>query len=105
MTIKCFPRNATSTQSWKRYAWCSFCIAQVLVFTVAATRPAHAYVDPGSGLLIFQVGGSMLAGALFALRSKIRKLFRMGQPAADPASPAAVSASDEPIHDEPGSQA
>lgn len=49
--------------------------AQIFVFLAAAVKPAHAYVDPGSGLLFFQMGGSMLAGALFVMRSKIRKLF------------------------------
>jgi hypothetical protein len=51
---------------------------QIVVFLAAAVKPAHAYVDPGSGLLAFQVGGSMLAGALFVLRAKIRKLFGRG---------------------------
>lgn len=48
---------------------------QIVVILAATVKPAHAYVDPGSGLLVFQVGGSMLAGALFVLRTKIRKLF------------------------------
>jgi hypothetical protein len=56
-------------------------LCQVLVFLTATVKPAHAYVDPGSGLLFFQVGGSMLAGALFVLRSKIRKLFGLKTPA------------------------
>lgn len=43
----------------------------------AFTKPAYGYVDPGSGLLAVQVGGSMLAGGLFILRTKIRKLLRM----------------------------
>jgi hypothetical protein len=51
-------------------------LLQVVVFLAAASKPALAYVDPGSGLLAFQVGGSMVAGALFVLRAKIRKLFR-----------------------------
>ena len=50
---------------------------QIFVLLAAFARPAHAYVDPGSGLLIFQIGGSMLAGALFVLRAKVRKLFRL----------------------------
>jgi len=53
-------------------------LLQIVVFLAAVAKPAHAYVDPGSGLLAFQVGGSMLAGALFVLRSKIRKLFGRG---------------------------
>jgi hypothetical protein len=50
-------------------------LVQIVLFLTAAVKPAHAYVDPGSGLLFFQVGGSMLAGAMFVLRTKIRKLF------------------------------
>jgi len=50
-------------------------LLQIAVLLAAVVKPAHAYVDPGSGLLVFQVGGSMLAGALFVLRTKIRKLF------------------------------
>jgi len=56
-------------------------LLQIVIFLAAVAKPAHAYVDPGSGLLAFQVGGSMLAGALFVLRSKIRKLFGRGSTA------------------------
>ena len=65
---------------WKRCAWYSFGLFQVIVFLIAAAKPANAYVDPGSGLLFLQIGGSMLAGALFVLRAKIRKLFRLSDP-------------------------
>lgn len=68
-------------QRWKRYAWYTFGLFQVIVFLAAAVKPAHAYVDPGSGLLFFQVGGSMLAGSLFVLRAKIRKLLGLRNPA------------------------
>jgi hypothetical protein len=50
---------------------------QFFVLLAAVARPAYGYIDPGSGLLFFQVGGSMLAGAVFMLRSKIRKLLRL----------------------------
>jgi hypothetical protein len=50
---------------------------QFFVLLAAVARPAYGYIDPGSGLLFFQVGGSMLAGALFMVRSKIRKLLRL----------------------------
>ena len=56
-------------------------LLQIMLFLAAVVRPAHAYVDPGSGLLAFQIGGSMLAGALFVLRTKIRKLFHRQSPA------------------------
>lgn len=51
-------------------------VLQIFVLLAAAIKPAHAYVDPGSGLLAFQIGGSMLAGAAFVLRAKLRRLFR-----------------------------
>jgi hypothetical protein len=54
-------------------------VAQVVALAVAFQRPAYAYADPGSGLLLLQVAGSMVAGALFIVRSKVRKLFRLGK--------------------------
>jgi hypothetical protein len=59
----------------KRSAFVFLCALQIWILLICAVKPAHAYVDPGSGLLVFQVGGSMLAGALFVMRAKIRKLF------------------------------
>ena len=53
-------------------------LALVFLFS-ALEQPAHAYADPGSGLLLFQVGSSMLAGAVFFLRARLRKLFRLGR--------------------------
>lgn len=38
-------------------------------------RPAMAYVDPGSGLFLFQSISSIAVGALFFLRRRIRSLF------------------------------
>lgn len=58
---------------------------EVVVLLAALARPAWGYVDPGSGLLAMQVGGSMLAGGLFILRSKIRKLFGLSAVAKDEA--------------------
>jgi hypothetical protein len=76
-----FHEKAGSMRKVNRWAWCCFGLFQVLVFLVAAAKPANAYVDPGSGLLFLQVGGSMLAGAMFVLRAKIRKLFGLANPA------------------------
>ena len=53
---------------------------QALSLMLAMERPAHAYVDPGTGLLVFQVGGSMLAGIVYYLRMKIRKMIRVSEP-------------------------
>lgn len=81
---------------WKRNAWYCFGLFQVIVLLIAMVKPANAYVDPGSGLLFLQVGGSMLAGALFALRAKIRKLFRMGSPATETTDEAGTETEAEP---------
>jgi hypothetical protein len=80
LKLKVFHKQAGSTQMWKRCAWYGLGLFQVIVFLAAAVKPANAYVDPGSGLLFIQVGGSMLAGAMFVLRAKLRKLFRLGNP-------------------------
>lgn len=64
----------------RRIALVALATVELFVLLVAFTRPAYGYVDPGSGLLAVQVGGSMLAGALFILRAKIRRLFRMKSP-------------------------
>jgi hypothetical protein len=61
----------------RRTALVALASVELVVLLAALTKPAYGYVDPGSGLLAMQVGGSMLAGGLFILRSKIRKLFRM----------------------------
>lgn len=47
----------------------------ILALLCALAQPARAYVDPGSGLLAFQVTGSLLTGFLFLLRQRIRRLF------------------------------
>lgn len=64
----------------RRAALASLASIELLVLLAALTKPAWGYVDPGSGLLAVQVGGSMLAGGLFILRSKIRKLFGLSTP-------------------------
>ena len=61
----------------RRTALVAFASVELVVLLAALTKPAYGYVDPGSGLLAVQVGGSMLAGGLFILRSKIRRFFRL----------------------------
>jgi hypothetical protein len=49
-----------------------FCCLSLLV---ATERQAHAYIDPGSGLLALQSIASMLAAAAYFLRRRIALLF------------------------------
>jgi len=51
----------------------------VLLFLAAfcaLAQPAYAYVDPGSGLIAFQIISTTLAGMIFMLRKRLRSLIR-----------------------------
>ena len=45
-----------------------FGILTLLALTMAIPRPAHAYVDPGSGAMIWQVLAAAGIGSLFYVR-------------------------------------
>lgn len=47
----------------------------VLAFLVLSERPAHAYTDPGSGMLIWQGLVAAFLGAGFYFRKIVFKLF------------------------------
>ncbi len=49
---------------------------QILAVLGAFEQPAHAYVDPGSGLLAFQILSTTFAGFIFILRRRVHKLFK-----------------------------
>jgi hypothetical protein len=54
-----------------------FAITLMLLTALSFTfeRQAHAYVDPGSGLLIFQGISAVFSGALFYFRRRLKNLF------------------------------
>ncbi|MDP9269078.1 MAG: hypothetical protein M3P27_12240 [Acidobacteriota bacterium] len=54
----------------------------VLLFMLASERPAHAYTDPGSGMLIWQGVVAACLGASFYFRKFFYKLF--GKKPTDP---------------------
>jgi hypothetical protein len=56
-------------------------VAQMFFLLGALEQPAHAYVDPGSGLLLFQVISTSLAGTAFLLWNRLRRFFRKELPA------------------------
>lgn len=78
----------------RRTALTVFASVELLILLATLAKPAYGYVDPGSGLLAVQVGGSMLAGGLFILRSKLRRLFGGGSAPSQKIEPD-KSASDE----------
>lgn len=67
-------------------AWWGLCGVWVLCLLAAAERPAHAYVDPGSGLLFIQAAGSTLAGIGFLLRRRLREIIRRFTHRSDPSA-------------------
>jgi hypothetical protein len=54
-----------------------FALTLMLLIALSFTfeRQAHAYVDPGSGLLIFQGISAAFSGALFYFRRRFKNLF------------------------------
>jgi hypothetical protein len=50
--------------------------ALVVALSFSFQRTAHAYVDPGSGLLVFQSISAVITGVLFYFRSRLKSLFR-----------------------------
>lgn len=58
----------------------------LVTFGFTFERQAHAYVDPGSGLLIFQSMSAIVSGVLIYFRRRIKNLFIKPQPA----SPTAI---------------
>jgi hypothetical protein len=53
----------------------AFSILWFFALVCVLVQPAYAYVDPGSGLLLYQLTGSLFTGILFLLRRRVRKLF------------------------------
>ena len=50
---------------------------------IATSRPAYAYVDPGSGLLALQTFASVMAACGFFLRRRLKSLFGIKSPASN----------------------
>ena len=53
----------------------SFTFLLFLALGVFFERPAHAYTDPGSCLLLFQTVGAVASGVLFYFRRRVKQLF------------------------------
>jgi hypothetical protein len=63
---------------------------QIAVLLIAFERPAQAYVDPGSGFVFLQVAGSMLAGAIYYLRHRLKRMIASIRRPAQLSSPAST---------------
>jgi hypothetical protein len=54
-------------------------IALFVCLFCSLEQQAHAYVDPGSSLLVFQSLGAILTGAAFHFRRRLKSLFVRNQ--------------------------
>jgi len=61
-----------------------FTLALFVALSFSFERQAHAYVDPGSSLLLFQSLSALVSGALFYFRRRIKSLFTKTPKSADP---------------------
>ena len=59
----------------KRLSISAGTVVGVLLFVLASERPAHAYTDPGSGMLIWQGVVAAFLGASFYFRKVFYKFF------------------------------
>ena len=49
---------------------------QALAMLCVLAQPACAYVDPGSGLFAVQLIGTSIAGMIFLIRRRLRRIIR-----------------------------
>jgi hypothetical protein len=54
----------------------------LVALSFAFERQAYAYVDPGSGLLLFQGVSAVVSAVLIYFRRRVKSLFTRTQPAA-----------------------
>lgn len=71
----------------KRFA--SICLALLFFVSIMiASEPrAFAYVDPGSGLVIYQTVGALATAGLFWFRRRLKSLFTRHTPASEKTEP------------------
>ena len=69
------------TLKFKRFA---VTLMLLMALSFAFERQAHAYVDPGSGLLLFQGISAAISGALFYFRRRLKNLFVRSETKSEP---------------------
>ena len=57
-----------------------------LALAISLERPAYAYVDPGSSLLLFQSVSAVVTGTLFYFRRRLKSLLGRSSSDANTAS-------------------
>ena len=62
-------------------AYAVLTVLQCILLLASIEKPAYAYVDPGSGLLLVQVLSSTLGGIVFFLRKRLRRSLQLAKQA------------------------
>ena len=75
MKMHLHPDATTKDVMHRRVLYLAVTGAIFLALSCMLERPAHAYVDPGSSLLLFQSASAFVTGALFYFRRRIKALF------------------------------
>jgi hypothetical protein len=68
------PSSITGETMFHKLKYFAVTLALFLALGVFLERPAYAYVDPGSSLLVFQSISAMITGALFYFRRRLKAL-------------------------------
>ena len=77
-----------------RFKYWSLTLLLFVALGLFFERPAHAYTDPGSALLLFQSLGAVASGVLFYFRRRVKSLFTRTQPKDAVSTPAVASRAD-----------
>jgi hypothetical protein len=59
-----------------RLTYAALSVALLVALMFCLERPAYAYVDPGSGLLVWQSAGTIFTGMIFYFRRRVKRLFQ-----------------------------
>lgn len=69
------------TRRIARLSYVVLTACQFLFFIAAVQVPAHAYVDPGSGILVVQFVSSIIGAGIFFVRKRLKQFFFTAKPA------------------------
>lgn len=58
-----------------KLSYCALTAAFFIALAFCFERPAYAYVDPGSSLLVFQSLSAIVTGTMFYFRRRLKSLF------------------------------
>jgi hypothetical protein len=81
----------TEELTLRKLAYVLLTCGMVWCVLIACERPAHAYIDPGSGLFLLQGIGTAFFGLLFVIKRKLKRLTGSKEPIGADAGDAKVS--------------